>query len=125
MGDSPEMALRLDQEIEMKRASDILKNIHIKPDLVVEGPDQENNVREVVKVFENNNDDTMENLEEFKNKKDVDRRVKPEKKVTLIDDRDERSCHQVVRETKYHMGDTILTTKPFAFVINASHRLYI
>ena len=122
MADSPEMSIRLDAEIEMKRASDILKNIHIKPDLVVEGPDQENNVREVVKVLENNNDDAMENLEETRNNKDGGHKVKTEKRVTLIDDRDQRNCHQVVRETKYHMGDTILTSKPFAFVINASHR---
>ena len=104
-----------------------LERVSLKKDL---GPDTENNVRDMKKFLENNNDAMAANFEE-KHFCDLDDGTiiqhpakmitntierKPPEKV-IFDDH-----HEVIRETKYHVGDTVLTSRPFAFVINASHR---
>jgi len=93
-------------------------------------PDQENNIKDLKRLVENNNDETTENYEEFHHgikcqKDDVVRKVQksPAKNVTIQENAIvATTAHEIIRETKHHVGDTVLTTRPFAFVINASHR---
>ena len=115
---------------------------------ITEAPDLENNVKGF-EVFENNNDEATENLEETRRHDGdtpgsnlVKKNVNFAEDTQVLGKNHVNAAHEIIRgrydpillrtskyltfrhttETKYHVGDTILTSRPFAFVINASHR---
>jgi len=125
MCDSPEV---IKVEMMMEVIKEEVNNISD----VEDGPDQENNIKE--KIVQNNNDCSVEDLE-MMSRMDKELIIEEEirrqnlKMVRIVEDREpqEKIVHgiqnfEVTRETKYQPGDSILKTKPFAFVINASHR---